>query len=157
MQLSLDSFFGKLPSKFNRGHMRKPWILSIMVQNHLLFEFFLSFVLIFMHNKFDFKGIDRQKVVVLVHYVDNLVLFEVWEEIHYEFFVVLQNDYPELLKDMPQIHLLFLRNVNHHMERIHFFDLRVKLIFDYLDKYIHDTVFIDLLQITMVHTFLFLF
>lgn len=69
--------------------MGKPLILTIMISEHMLFEFFLSFILIFMHNHMYFKGVDRKKIVVFFNDAKNLVLFEMRKEIYYEFFVVL--------------------------------------------------------------------
>ena len=69
--------------------MRKPLVLSIMIQNHLLFELLLCFVLILMHNEFDFKRVNRQKIVIGVNYFLHLVFIEMGKKIYNEFFVIL--------------------------------------------------------------------
>jgi len=69
--------------------MSKPLILAIMISKHMLFEFFLCFILIFMHNHMYFKGVDRKKIVVFLYDIKYLILFEMWQEIYYKLFVVL--------------------------------------------------------------------
>lgn len=69
--------------------MSEPLVLAIMISEHVLFKFFLRFILIFMHYHMDFEGVDRQKIVIFLNYIKNLVLFEMGKEIYYEFFVVL--------------------------------------------------------------------
>jgi hypothetical protein len=100
MQLFFYPFFWKFSSELNWSHISKPLILTIMISEHMLFEFFLSFILIFMHNHMDFKGIYRKEIVVFLYDIKNLVFFEMWQEIHYKLFIVLQNNYSELLEHM---------------------------------------------------------
>lgn len=72
--------------------------MAIVVEYHLLFEFLFSFVLVFVHDESDFEGIDGEEVVVLFDNIYDLVFFEVREEVHDEFFVVLEDHYAELLE-----------------------------------------------------------
>ena len=158
MKLSLYSLFWHLSAEFDWGHVRKPKILTVAVESHLLFQLFFGFVVTFVHHHVDLEGEFWQEgAAVPLHYFPYLFVLELSQEIHYKFFVVLEADNSEFLKNMSQIHNLRIRRVYHCMKRIHLQFLRADIIFHNFCKNVNNTVIIYFLKIAMIHTFLFLF
>ena len=138
--------------------MRKPKILTIAVQSHLLFQLFLCLVVILVHHHVQFKGVFwKQNATVLFNHHFDLFILELSNKVNNEFLVILEYNNSKLLKDMSKIDNFWFRRINHGMKRINFFNLRTKMIFDNFSKNINNTIIIDFLKISMIHAFLFLF
>ena len=158
MKLSLYSFFWHLSTEFDWGHVWEPEILTVTVESHLLFQLFFCFVVTFVHHHVDLEGeFWQESAAVSLHDFPYLFVFELGQEINDKFFVVLETDDSEFLKNMSQIHHLRIRRVHHYMKRIHLQYLRADVIFHNFCKNVNNAVIIYLLKITMIHTFLFLF
>lgn len=137
--------------------MREPQILAVVVEGHLLFELLLSFVIAFVHDHGQFEGIvGQQDVAVLLDDHLDLVRLELGQEVHNEFFIVLQNYDPELLENVAEIHDLHFWRIDHGVEGVNFLDFGAQLILHDFSKDIDDAVVIDLLEISVVHALLLL-
>lgn len=133
--------------------MSEPKVLllpSVVLSGHFQIQFYLCFVFCFMHEEGDFKGIVRNDIVVLFNDLCELFGAEVGKQVHYEFFIVLQDYDPKLLKDVAKLNHLYFWCIDHHMQRIDQFVLREELVFDDLHKHIDETAIVDLIEVSMV-------
>lgn len=95
--------------------------------------------------------------MVILYHIDQLVRRETSQQIDDKFLIILQYDHSKLLQDMTEINNLFLWDINHSMQRVILFLLRIEFIFDDLNEYINDTRVIDFVQVTMIKRFIFIF
>lgn len=95
--------------------------------------------------------------MVIFDHIDQLVRRETSQQIDDKFLIILEYDHSKLLQDVTEINNLFLWDINHSMQRVILFLLRIEFIFDDLNEYINDTRVIDFIQVTMIKRFIFIF
>lgn len=73
MQLPLDPFLAELAVELNRGHVHEPEVLllpAVVLPSHFEVELDLGFVLVFVHEEVDLKGVEGQQILTVA--VDDL-------------------------------------------------------------------------------------